>query len=484
MPDNGILSSLLNAFPRHRIAPRPQLLDDLNVAERARADGVNNLPSADDQAPNTVQAEVVDRCRSEIERLRRAALEDLARRVDVLSGLELSPAEVDFDTLVEDARRKTEQAIAGSRDALVAAKDQVDAQGRELRAYIDRHRLSRGAWYPESPLLPLGFFALVLAIETVANATFFAGTNPLGMLGGAFTAIVVSALNVMPGFVAGFLALRHAFHINRWHRAAGLLGTMSWLVWLVGFNLFVAHVRFGLGIDPTRAPGVALDRLMADPWAFTTNFDAVVLFAAGLLAGSFAAIDGFALWDDRYPGYGAVDRRYRAALKVRDDEKRRVGHAVTAVVEGAVGVIERRLGRINRQVVEAYGVVRDGLMAFQRAAQGAEEASELCVRTLRLYRETNSLVRSTPAPAYFTLYPALDHAFGDLERKLLERREIIAALGEAKLIEANAAKERLRAIARAADGAVEALLESIFDHSRVTAAGSSLVTIDQGQDNA
>lgn len=124
-----------------------------------------------------------------------------------------------------------------------------------------------------------------------------------------------------------------------------------------------------------------------------------MLFLLGLFASAVAMLDGYTLFDDRYPGFGKIDRRYREKLKAYDEAKRQFRRDIEAAVTTASGKIDRRLTKLQRKVNVATRVMTKGMRCLSRAQEEADQVARECERLLRTYREENRRVRSTPPPA-------------------------------------------------------------------------------------
>ena len=78
-------------------------------------------------------------------------------------------------------------------------------------------------------------------------------------------------------------------------------------------NLALAHYREVSGMGLVGAAGQeAFARMMANPMGLA-EIQGWILFALGFLFWVISVIDAYGL-DDRYPGYGRVDRSLRAAI--------------------------------------------------------------------------------------------------------------------------------------------------------------------------
>ena len=113
-------------------------------------------------------------------------------------------AEGDFEGLVR-------------RDAsnLHIARVAVTESETDLENFKNDNNLKRSARYPDSRFLYVSVALLLVTIETGLNGFFFAQGHELGLLGGGFTALVPSLLNVCAGYYIGNFAFRLAVNKNK-----------------------------------------------------------------------------------------------------------------------------------------------------------------------------------------------------------------------------------------------------------------------------
>ena len=269
----------------------------------------------------------------------------------------------------------------------------------------------------------------------------------MGLLGGSLTALVISVLNVLPSFLVGLLVLRNLHHVRIWRRLVATLALFFSVGAFVSFNLLVAHFRIALLVDPDNALAIAVPMFVAAPFNIVGSFDAVSLCILGLFAGITAALDGYTLFDDRYPGYGRIDRRYRERLRLYESTKGAFRHDVERVVRTAHKEIDERLKKLQRKVDVARRVITTALACAATSQRKAEQSALACDRLLRTYREENQRIRTTPTPAYFDRYPVLETNLGVSVNNLHEKKEVMQEAVSHKMEEAARAKARVRHLA-------------------------------------
>ena len=110
--------------------------------------------------------------------------------------------------------------------------------------------------------------------------------------------------------------------------------------------------------------------------------------------------------------------------------------------------------------MHAARIITKGMICLSRTEQEAEDVARKCERLLRLYREENRKVRTTPPPAHFETYPVLQTNLGLTVEKLLQRKRGMHEAMAAKMREAEEVKARLR---QRAEEVIAGLSHSITD---------------------
>ncbi|MEP7027098.1 MAG: hypothetical protein ABI960_00755, partial [Candidatus Eisenbacteria bacterium] len=180
----------------------------VELVAHARADGRVNLPDSGAQEPNEVETAI---CR-EYERQHLALVEQTRNELRSLTATfeELEdqlPSRRDLVACVAESLAGVEHDLATDH-AVVSLRQEQQLRRRDLRAFVRERRLAREASYPTSRLLHFGIIALVVVVESVANAEFFASVSTLGLVGGFLQAVGVSLVNVVSGVLAGYFCVR------------------------------------------------------------------------------------------------------------------------------------------------------------------------------------------------------------------------------------------------------------------------------------
>ena len=406
---------MLDLLTRRTPAPRAltarrhaaKMAHELRLVEQARNAGIDNLPSRKDQEPDRVQHEIVDHGFQALEQLRHGTALYVNAQAECAARFNPAAAANDIAAAEQAAGQELRRLDAEARATVVDLLVEERRRWRELSAFRHEHRLGRDACYPQSWLWAGFVAAAILMAETFANASLFAAGSEFGILGGWLDAASFALPNFLLSLSIGLIGLRYAGHVQSLKRYFGLAYICGVGSLVVAYNLWLAHYRELLAVAPDSARAGAMHHLMADPWNVSGG-DSLVLLLLGLVAAIAAMADGYLGFADRYVGYAAVDCRYRVARSASQQAHARFRNDVAAVVSRAVAALARIEQAVHRQcapVLERLGQAECAVLMFGPQAGNIERATDLA---LRLYRETNMRVRSTPAPAYFGIYPAWD----------------------------------------------------------------------------
>lgn len=234
---------------------------------------------------------------------------------------------------------------------------------RELRAFrYHNNLLDRTPTYPESVLFHFALVIVAIVVEGVANSYFFGQASDLGLLGGFFTAFLVSVANVAISMLAGVLFLRLLNHVNKIWKVVGAVGFVVILVFLGVLHLTIAHYRELLTRNPDADILAALQPMFENPFALR-DMESLLLVAIGVVISAFGIYKGYTI-DDRYPGYGPVYRKWKVldekVGEIEKDLKDRIGVAYDSAAEQSNGVVNSLRG--IRKDLEMLGGDVDGFL--------------------------------------------------------------------------------------------------------------------------
>jgi len=244
------------------------------------------------------------------------------------------------------------------------------------------------------------FLVVPLALESLLNGNFFAEASEFGLVGGAATAVIISALNISLGFLTGMWPARYCQHVRASHLFWALpvyAGIIALIIW---FNLAVGHYREMLIASPDARSLQVLPRVLENPFAIT-ELKSAALVLIGCIVAFAAAVKGYSAFGT-YPGHGAAYKRWRQRWSAVEEERRRLDVTLLPELEA----IRSGIGGFSEDCARELARLQSSKAAAEqaRARYGARLAQLRSAKDAALmqYREANLRVRTDIPPAYFS----------------------------------------------------------------------------------
>lgn len=403
------LLNLVNQ-PRHDYGPGTDIFLDLNVdliaaelqlAQYGAERGAQERPAQDAQTLDDVEHRIVER----IERHKQDAH---SLYLEHLHTYDQRMAALDFEERFAVIRQAAPEAVgdfraeaALGRDELFALRRRVIDSEREreyfraTHALVRQARLSTTGWM----VLKIGILAVMFVIEIVVNGGFLAKSNPLGPLGGAVDAVSFAALNIIASFLCGLVMVRLLNRRNFLLKLLGLIGFAGYLVFAVGLNLVLSHLR---EIPPSASADTGqevLKQLMHAPFVLN-DVMSWVLFCIGFIFSLVAMSDGL-LFTDPYPGYAGVEKRWFEANRKYREGKSELVDRLRIIRDGAIEAMNGAARDLSVRRGEFDGILKGRSRLAQRFAEHQNHIGRACNALLTVYREANRRARRNSVPKYF-----------------------------------------------------------------------------------
>ncbi len=412
-----------------------ELKRDLKVQEQAFLEAREGRPLQTDTKLDRVQQGIVHVMGEKLEEARTRTFEALQHHERDRNEIELEMDLSKCEAIPGGAQQGINRALDKRRDGLVGLRKHERNRLRQRNYFVASNKLDREPDYPDSHIFHWALVIVAILAESLANSYFFAKGSDFGLLGGTFQALLISAANIGTALMIGVYATPYVNHIKPARRLAAAGGVSAYSLVVVVFNLATAHYRAQLELDPFNALVKAIPSLLEDPFG-VRNYDAWVLFIIGLLFATFALIKGYTS-DDPYPGYGKVDRAYKAARDEYDEAKQGLKNEINAVIDEKAVELDRLVRHLRRNAQRYGALITQSETFLQEFAHYADFAEESANTLLREFRDHNANVRADKPPPYFKnaysfedtkALPPLDLAE---ERETSERFEaLIAKLDE------------------------------------------------------
>lgn len=377
-----------------------KLASDWFVEDIAKRMGRQDLPPSDAHSLDAQELQF----KQEMEKLAiqaKARIQQDANFKEMeIANLSLERDLADLTALPETFTNTINREYQENESELKQLKSQYIVALDDLETFKRQNGLRREADYPLSKAKSVGLLLIMLILETVLNANFFAQGADLGFLGGAIQAFVISVLNVSVGCMVGAFIFRWKNHISTARRLLGLIGTILFGTLALIGNLFVGHYRDAMSIDPDNGARVAVQQFLNGPFALQ-DFNSWVLVALGLIVFFLALYKGYT-WDDIYPSFGRVDRRVQSAKEELLATKAELTDSIQDIYEEHVQNAEghyKKMQKDKQQLEILFSSMKNDFALYRNYLSNLKNAYQYLIT---LYRQTNKKERNTAPPVYFS----------------------------------------------------------------------------------
>ena len=395
--------------------------------------GVQSLPPSTATTETAAEQKVINLFAQKAATIAAAATATIHTLVSDFRSASSLPTNSDIDYVVKSTVASVGQIRRDAESKLQRVRQSFE-EAKARREYFKRtHNIVRPAKFPESIIEHVGVVVIVWLLESGVGAYFFAQAGG-GLLAGLLQAVLVSIANIGVSFLVGAIGVRALYHSGRPQKAMAKVLVSVWGIFVVFFAIATAKFRDAISIAPDVARSLTLPSLLQDPLAI--SFDGYVLVTMAVLAGALACYKGMTI-DDVIPGYGEVERSYKAAEKVYYDELDALRRPIAKATRGGLDACDALLSR-------AESIVRNGSTAIERIKATVQSHNEVAqpglTRSLRLvlqrYREANRSVATGRQgdPTYFKRFPAFEDSVDcrELAELEAEQERVLARMEEVR----------------------------------------------------
>ena len=394
--------------------------------EAGAADGKRDFPpsNAVPYASETEQA-IQSLCQEQMASEYDAFLRKIAKARNEIAAIRNSMS-VDIANRANALKAGLRRVVREHGADIKQAADQLEKRAKDLRHFKVLNELSYEPNYDDSLARLVGTGILIIAAESAANAYFFGQASEAGLVGGFFTAGMISATNVGLGFITGVGLLRQLNHIKKWRLILAIPCLFVLAPLATVFNLIVGHYREALLKNPDALILDVLPTAMSNLFGIK-SFESMILILLGLFIFGLSVYKGYKVWDT-YPGYMSKHRAMRDA----EDQLNQEREHISEQVDQELGDDLEQFINIGRSLnakragLESIGQKIDG--DFSGLNSSIDQIEQAGNTTIKVYRSANQQVRSPriPSPAYFQTQFRLDRPTEILELKR-SREELLAA---------------------------------------------------------
>ena len=379
------------------------LLSHFNVKRTAIEKGKENSPNKN--AP--MEDDFHNSLKTRYQKIIANRTTEISRRIESLEG-QSDKADINIkflDDAKKDFGNKLNEDLESFKPEIDTLSSQVHSLKNEVKEFKQNNSLNRDASYPDSLLWYYFLLFALVAAESIINGFIFAEGSVSGIAGGVGIAFLISAANVVHGYLVGAHWGKQAFSIHQPWKAIGYLGFASWASLTLVLNLVVGHVRalyaagmsdeaFNLGVTAFRQGPLDL-----------VDFYAWLIVFVGILCSIIALFDGLKV-DDKYPGYGAITRKLREAEQELSAEIDQLKGEANSLYKYYRDGGDERLTNLHADAIslrENHDFIKERVRNEYR--KYCSYYSDMFARLIASYREHNLEAREDEAPDYFKKIP-------------------------------------------------------------------------------
>ncbi len=386
-------------------------LRDHGIREESRKRGEKNFPKADEADFDDIHYKIHAWVNHRGRKCQGDVSQHLADFVQQLNDIEkeedLTILEHKVAEIAHDATIRVEQRVKHDRDGLTRLEKEVREGTKEYEDFRRAAGLQRLPYYGGRRSASLIILACAL-IEVILNASLLMDVNPFGLLGALMQMGLITAVNILIGWLVMGFALRCRNLVSRTQSLAAWL-VIAFLIPIIGsFNLLVGHFRDsmqaaidGIVTNPlSMLENDALPRMISDPLGLD-SFQSSLLVILGILFFGVASWKGYQ-WDDPYPGYGrrqrqlnAIKDKYRGAL----NEAR---HGIQGVYEDCVSRLADIRHRLEIKNNKWKDLCERGARIVREYPVHLRQYQDDLNFLIAAYRTENQHARTDSSPRFFS----------------------------------------------------------------------------------
>jgi hypothetical protein len=332
-----------------------ELKADLRVKEEAERLGKLGVPAQTDTALTHIELRIwqrIEAARSDYQKWATTRLKLIHDKMISCDITKLVNRSLEYGN---EFRRKANRLINNDLAELNRLQQVAAGKNAQLDQFRIDNKLSRPA--REISGLRKTIFVLMaillVALEGVLNAGFFAQGLDGGLIEGFGNAVVLALINVVVALSFGFHFAPYKNHIAPAKRFWGWFSIAAVFSLIVLIALGISHFRdnlsVGADLEFVEVSRLTLESVKAN-WFALRDIFSYLLFGVTCFFGAFAWFEGYN-WRDTYPGYGAVQsdaaKRSVSAFKTQVDRKEKSRYRLKLAIGKAEDILVALIGEFR-----------------------------------------------------------------------------------------------------------------------------------------
>ena len=383
-----------------------KLKEEYRVDEVGRERGEARLPNSDAIALDGVEAGIVTRIEKEKHQWYDTFQNHLSTFQQRLGSLNSEGYFSRVRTTAREAIGEFKAEILKRENDLSLERQYVIDSRTHLAQFRERNGLIRPPNYPDSKTWHFALVLVLCLVEAVMNGFFLALENEFGLFGGLSQAVLIAMFNVGVAFVIGRFVVTEFNHVRLGRRMLGLGLVSCYVVFVVAFNLAVAHYRDALELNAAissatdMAAQKAVRTFIGNPLA-VQSFQSWIMVGIGGLFAFIACVDGYR-FGDRYPGYERESRRHRDLYEEYSVKVESAVDALRDIRDSAVDDMEQLREDLAKRRAAYDSILANRVRFINQFRAHLNYLEMVANHLLTTYRTANRRARGgDPAPSYF-----------------------------------------------------------------------------------
>lgn len=381
--------------------------EDLDVHSRGVSDGRKGRPASDATGLTLTEVEITGFFQREAQAAASYFRDKILDLQKIAKQKSLTKFDNELKAVIPTLKAEIEAIVTTSKTQLIDARRRENELHDEYMRFRRQNKISHLANYPDSKTLLVAVVTAILLVEAILNGYFFAKANEFGLVGGIGQALITAGINIAVGWLFGRCLFTQINHCNKFRSYLAIVVVpIAFIGIVIFYNLFIGHFRDALAtaVDTTSMQYTDVGRnvlqsVLSDPLGLQ-SFDSWLLVLLGIIFALVAAVDGY-LFNDPYPGYGRIAKRYEDARHDYMDDKSDLMDHLAELRDDELDGIDVIKNHIEAQSGLIQNVISWSKKSETEAKSYLNDLELKCNHVLQLYRTSNTEARSDKSPDYF-----------------------------------------------------------------------------------
>ena len=403
------------------VFPKDDTERDLQISEVAMREGANGFPDTESTVFSITENEVVGRIRRFYVTVLETVSNKFIRLGEETANIKLYLDRFDIGQLPFKLKGKVEGELTGASVSMSELGLKAKTAKADLELFKKDHGLSREPVYSMSwravwgPAMLLFLFFLEVALNGALVASVVEG-----LIAGISVSITVATLNVLLSFIVGKYLVPELNRKGRHHlkkKITAFAGLILHVLTIMYLNLVFGIFR-SIALEASKARpwegGIDLNTQSEEvmnalrPWdalSQVNDIPSLFVIGVGFVFAALALIDGYG-YDDPYPGYGDVHRKFVKALAPFEKSKRELSDKVHRIMDEATKEMDAGVKEFEIRYLRWGLILNIARQQFSSYTVWVRQVEQDANKLLYDYRAANIKGRHTSysskkAPTYF-----------------------------------------------------------------------------------